>query len=99
MADAQVQPQASLYEETIENADLEAALEQRQKLKEKIRPLNKQKKEADAKVKALVDIADIADAPVRIGRFVISRKQTEARHVEFDADASERIQIKLLDLP
>jgi hypothetical protein len=92
-----LQPQVSLYETTIENAELEAALEELQETKEKLRPLNKQKKDGAAAAKLLVEALDLSDGPVRVGRFVIALKPTAARHVEFDADPGERLVIKLLE--
>jgi len=90
------QAQTSLYETTLEDPDLEAALEKREKAKASAANARKRYTEADGAAKALADAHDIADAPVRVGRFVISRRQVAPRSVAFETAGSERIAIGLL---
>jgi hypothetical protein len=93
------QPQSSIYETTIDNAELEAALEGREKAKTKLSGARSAFKEADAVAQALIpgDLGD--DAPVRCGRFVITRKAFPARSVAFDVAASHRTYISTPELP
>lgn len=90
------QPQTSIYETTIDDAALEQLLEQRQTLKDKRADANRKYKETTDLVKLKITELDLGDAPVRVGRFVISEKTIEARSVQFDVDASSRLQISLL---
>lgn len=89
--------QASIYETTIENAELETALENRLKAKEKRGEAAKAFKELDDQAKALINAADLGkDAPVRVGRFVIVRRDVAARAVAFETEPTSRLQISLL---
>lgn len=90
------QPQTTIYETTIDNAKLEELLENRQGLKAKKSDATKKFKEANDDVKAMVRTLDLGDAPVRCGRFVITEKAIEEKHVEFDRSAGSRLQISLI---
>ena len=90
-------PQASLYEQTVENAELEEALEAREKAKEKSGAARKVYREAHDKAKALVETVELADeTPVRVGRFVLTRKTVPARAVNFETEESSRLAISLI---
>lgn len=90
-------PQASLYERTIENADLESALENRERLKRAASKASKAFREADAGARALlVDVEMSEDEPTRIGRFVLTRKTFPGRPVAFETSESERLYIRPL---
>lgn len=92
-----VSPQTSIYETTIENPELEAALEARQSVKDKRAKVNSDYKEKDEIVKGKLDELDLGiGAPVRIGRFVISKKSTNGRSVSFETSAGTRHQISLI---
>lgn len=88
--------QASIYETTIEHAELEQALEEREKLKERAGEARKAFRELDEQAKALIRSLDVADAPVRVGRFVISERSVAGRTVHFEAEPTTRVQISLL---
>lgn len=90
------QAQTSIYETTIDNEALEAALEEREKAKDAKRKANQDYDAFHDKVKALIAIADIADAPVRVGRFVISQKETKPTPVSFERGGGKKLQISLL---
>ena len=86
---AKAQPQHELGETVVENTEVLALLEERETLKEgaaSYRTADKAAKGALAGMEAKV--------PFRIGRFVIDRKPTVSRHVEFDTDAGIRLSIK-----
>ena len=90
-------PQTSLYETTIEDTDLENALEERQKLREKASEARALFKEADDKTKARVALLDLGNgAPARVGRFVITRKVRAARSVAFETEAKVSTTISML---
>jgi hypothetical protein len=93
---ANVDPQTTIYETTIEDADLEAMLERREtarKLKsDAIRAYN----EAHELVKTRTVELDLADGPVRVGRFVVARHELPGGTVSFEKSASSRLQISLI---
>lgn len=89
------QPQTSIYETTIENADLEAALERREQAKAKAGAARGEFKQADDHAKALIENLDLGDdAPVRVGGFVITRRQVPGGVVSFEKNASTRTYIR-----
>ena len=90
-------PQISLYETSLDNPELEAQLEQRETLKEKSKQAGKAYREIHDKVKVAVDVLDIADGPVRVGRFVVSQKPTAGRTVSFETNPTTRLTIHTLD--
>jgi hypothetical protein len=93
-----VVPQASLYEATLENAELEAALEAREVTKAAASAARKAHADADEHAKALVETLDLGDgAPVRVGRFLLTRKPVGARSVAFDTAATTRLTIRTLN--
>lgn len=92
------QPQTSLYETTIDDADLEKALEARQKLREAASTANALFKEADEKAKAAILGLDLgSDAPVRVGWFVLTRKMSKPRSVAFETEAKISTKITVID--
>ena len=94
---ATAEAQTSIYETTIEDPALEAALEKRHAAREKLKPLKKAAKEADDQAKALADALDIGDdATVRVGRFLLTRRHVAGRDVSFTADATKRLYVKLV---
>lgn len=92
---SEVQYQASIYETTIENAELETALEDLQKARDRAKSARTKVREADDKVRPLIDELELGDdAPVRVGRFVITRKRVAPREVAFTTDSSVRLYIR-----
>ncbi|HWC39645.1 MAG TPA: hypothetical protein VG476_14000, partial [Acidimicrobiales bacterium] len=86
------QDQLSFDEKVIDDPDLEDALEAREKLKGQRAALNAKFKEAHEAAVGLIDeLAVSEDQVVRCGRFRLTKSHVDARHVEFDADASERL--------
>ena len=95
------QPQASIYEATIENAELEQALEERERAKAKAGEARKEYAEIDEQAKTLVNGLDLGDdAPVRVGRFILTRRPVAARSVAFETSPTSRLTISLVaELP
>jgi hypothetical protein len=92
------QPQTSVYEAVIENPELEALLENREKRKASAKAVSKQYRDVDAAAKVALDQLDLGDgAPVRIGRFVVASKVTSGRSVSFETAPGRRITIKALE--
>lgn len=89
-----VQGQVGMDEVVLEDAELEAALEARLAASVAKAPHVARYVEADKAAKALVVSRVEVDQVVRVGRFRIERKPTEARHVEFDAEAGDTVRIK-----
>lgn len=91
------QSQTSIYESTIEHPALEDALEKREQHRARTAAARKEYREVDELVKAIAGELDLGDdAPVRVGRFVLTRRAAAARHVSFETDASTRLTIRLL---
>lgn len=90
------QPQTSLYETTIEDVELERLLEAREAKREARTAAQGEFKEADEAAKGRLSALDIADAPVRVGRFVVSRRSVKAREVSFSTSPTSRLVINRL---
>lgn len=89
-----VEPQTSIFEKTIDNPELEARLERRETQREVAAAARKLFTGLDDSVKADIATLDLADVPIRIGRFIISESVVEGRSVSFDIGASRRIRIR-----
>lgn len=91
------QPQTSLYEEVVENSLIEAALERRQEKKAKQATASKAYREADEAAKGHLAALDLEEGTsIRIGRFVVSKRDIAARQVAFETAPSSRLAIRLL---
>jgi uncharacterized protein (DUF3084 family) len=91
-----VDEQSSIYDREVENPELERALEEREKLRERKAKATKNYVEAHELVTALVTELALDDAPVRVGRFVLSRREVAGRQVAFETSPSSRLQIQLI---
>jgi len=90
-------PQTSIYEQVIDDPDLEAALERREGLRVKASKARKALEETTGHVKAIVEGLDLGiDAPVRVGRFVLTQRRTEAAEIAFERAESTRLSIRKL---
>lgn len=95
---ANVDAQDGLFDQVIENGELEEALEAREKVKASRAALNLKFKEADEKAKGIIATLDVeVDQVVRVGRFRITRTEVEGRSVAFETDPSERLTIAPVD--
>lgn len=92
----QVQAQLAIDETQIDNAELEAALEERLKRKHSAAELTREFKEAHDNVIGLIEAAKL-DVPeqgaLRIGRFRLTRAISKARAVSFETEEKSRITI------
>lgn len=90
--------QLGFDEKVVEDARLLAALEERETAKGRVRAERQVLTKIDDEVRIRIGDLDLGvDTAVRIGRFRITKTMAEARHVEFDSEAKERISIKLAD--
>lgn len=98
--------QQGLFDVVLENDLLEAALERRQKAKEKLKSPQKAYKEADDAAKGMVSgleeyewVQPDGDEPmtIRCGRFRIRVSPSKSRSVSFTTEPSRRTTISLLD--
>jgi hypothetical protein len=94
----EVQAQQAFDEVTIEDADLKAALEARQSAKEKVTAARAEYRFAgDAASGEIAKLELPVGGAVRCGRFRITRRPVEARSVQFETGASDRVTIALVD--
>jgi hypothetical protein len=90
--------QISIYETTLDNPELEAALKTRESMKDKVGEARHNFKVADDAVAPLIAKLELGeDAAVRVGDFVISQKLGKSGHVEFERTAKLRTRIRKLD--
>lgn len=89
-------PQTGMDEQVIEDADIEAALEERAKRKASLDAVRLTYDEAHDKAMAELQKLELPDGAVaRVGRFRIERRHIAAGHREFDTKASSRLVISL----
>lgn len=92
----QVADQLGMDERNVEDDALAGLLEARLRAQDDVREVRGVYKAADQAAKEAIAKLDITDGDaVRCGRFRITRKATEPRHVEFDAAAGSRLTIEL----
>lgn len=97
--------QQGLFDVVLENEQLEAALDRRQKAKERLKNPQKSYKEADDAAKGMISgleeygwVDPEGDQPCRIrcGRYVIRVAPSKSRSVSFTTEPSRRTTISLL---
>lgn len=87
--------QTAFDEQVIEDADVEAALEEREKRKHSLDAVRKVYDGADEAARIEIAKLELPEGGVaRVGRFRISRESVPAGHREFDTKASTRIRIR-----
>ena len=94
---ASTEPQTSIYETEIQNPELLDLLERRQTLRDQRSKLNAKLREIDTVASVKIEELDLADAPVRLGRFLLTPKSREAASRSFEIPAKDFVQISLLD--
>jgi hypothetical protein len=93
-----VDPQDGLFDRVVEDGDLIAALEAREKANETRKNAVARYREKHDKVKGLLEAFQLGDEEmVRVGRFRIRMRRTEGRSVSFDTSPSRRMTISLID--
>jgi hypothetical protein len=87
-------PQESLLARAVENASLEAQLEQREAAKSDLGAARLVYDEQHGAVKAALEGLNLATGEqVRIGRFTIERRRVAAKSVSFETKSTTRLKI------
>jgi hypothetical protein len=96
---ASLDPQLAMDERAINHPDLEKALERHLRARDDAAEARGVVKKAKAEIDAhLATVGDFEpDTALRVGRFRITKRHVEAKHVEFDAEARDQISIGLVD--
>ena len=90
-------PQAALWEAVVEDAELEELLDARAEAKEQLRAPRQRFKEADERARAAIERLDLgADAPVRVGDYLLTRRSVKGRSVAFETTDSTRLYVRTL---
>jgi len=85
-------------EEVLTDPELEAILERRLRARDDVAEVRKVYAGADTEAKAAIEKLELEEGhPVRVGRFRVERVAVAGRHVEFDAEATSRLKIGLVD--
>lgn len=91
-------PRQGLFDRVMEDGDLIAALEEREKRNNSRKAVAAKYKEQHDKVKAMIDAFALGDEEVvRAGRFRIKMSRREGQSVAFETSPSRRMSISLLD--
>lgn len=90
MATVRRRRQMGFDEKVIEDSELEAFLEARENVAEAHATYREKTKAAQARVKELG-----TEGPFRCGRFIVTVKPHESRHVEFDQNSRIEVNFKL----
>ena len=86
--------QLALDEKIVDDAGLLEALEDREDKRAAVSAARGEYEEANDRAMALIGALDLKETAIRVGRWRIELVMTPARHVEFDAEAKPRVQIK-----
>lgn len=93
---AEAVDQIGMDERVVEDAELAGLLEARLRAQDDKREVAVVYKAADVAAKEAIAKLDIeVGSAVRVGRFRVTKRATEPRHVEFDAAAGSRLTIEL----
>lgn len=89
-------PQTAMDEQVIDDAEVEAALEEREKRKSSLDAVRKIYDGAhEAAVAEIAKLELPEGGAARVGRFRVTRQEIPAGHREFDTKASSRIRISV----
>jgi hypothetical protein len=90
--------QLAFDEQTVEDPDVEAALEERQSRKDSLSAVRKDYEEANELALAKVAELELPEGgAARVGRFRIVRSAVAARSVTFETKATSRVRISLVE--
>jgi hypothetical protein len=87
----QDQPQTSFDEAPLEDKALADLLEKRHEAREKLKPVRKAYNTVHASAKEHVENLGLPDGTYRCGRFVVSIKEAEEKHIEFERASNKRV--------
>lgn len=93
-----VDPQDGLFDKQFTSDDLEAALEERERIRIHRSEVNAEYRTADETAKDLLAGFELAVGEVaRVGRFRIKKTATPPRSVSFETEGSERLTIGVIE--
>ena len=88
---AEAEGQLAFDEQTVDEPDLEEALEAREKVRAERAAVNLEYREKhEAAVELIAQLAIGEEGPVRVGRFRLTRKPVAGRDVYFTTEPTER---------
>lgn len=95
---AAVDPQDGLFDKQFDDSDLEAALEERERLREQRLDVSAQFKIADTEAKDKLGAYELAVGEVaRVGRFRIKKTRRQGSEVAFETAPREQLSIGTID--
>lgn len=96
---ARAEPQTSIYEKVVEDAELEAKLERREELRQAKADATSKFREVDEETRGLISerLELGVGAVVRIGNFIVTKKRSAGGTVSFEKQPKERLSISLID--
>jgi hypothetical protein len=94
-----VDPQEGMFDAQWDDAELEAALEEREQIRKRRAEVNAEFKTADEAARDKLAGYELAVGEVaRVGRFKVKKTKAEAREVSFETSPSERLRITALEV-
>jgi hypothetical protein len=98
MAQLRAVPQTAMDEQVIDDAEIEKALEEREKRKASLAAVRKVYEGAhEAAIAEIAKLELPEGGAARVGRFRVAKSAIPARSVTFDTKASSRIRISVAD--
>jgi cation transport regulator ChaB len=95
---SRVRNQLAFDEQMVEDTALENALEDRQRRRDSLSAVRTAYDEANEVANARIAEQELPDGhAIRVGRFRITRSSVPARNVAFEAKATSRVRILLID--
>lgn len=90
--------QLALDEKVVDDAELLAALEEREQLRTEASALRATLDGVDQRARDMIDALDLGvDTAIRVGRFRVSRVMAPGRAVSFETESKERVVIGTVD--
>lgn len=90
--------QTSIYEKTIEDVELENALDERGRLRDKRKVLNKQIRDVEGAAQVKIDALELGeDSAVRCGKWLLAMRRSDPKDVSFTRGGGTQLRITLLD--
>ena len=88
------QQQSAFEESPVQDEVLVAALQDWQACKERLKGPRKAFNAINGTVKSLIEQKELPDGSYRCGEFVITIREAEEKHIEFERSSSKRVSIK-----
>ena len=92
---AQQRAQVAFGEEPLDDATLLKSLDDWQEAKDELKPYKNAFSAINKTAKALIEQKELPDGVYRAGRFIITLKEAEESHIEFDRASRRSPRIKI----